>query len=243
MNSHIRMSLSTGLILLALVSLVGCETCPCTSATPGLPGIPGTPGKDGRDGYKGVQGEPGIPAALRSHVLKGEKGVIGVPGPTGKNGPKGPHGPEGEKGELGLKGEHGTPGDHKRQYQSAFTVARMTAEYPAKNSPIIFTREITNDHKDYNVATGRFTCRIAGLYYFTYHVSQAYNLCVSLLVNNEIKANFCDHMSNKIQVTSGGVLVQLTKDQQVWLAVNDYNGLIGIENNDSVFSGFLIFPD
>ena len=30
---------------------------------------------------------------------------------------------------------------------------------------------------------------------------------------------------------------------EVWLSVNDYNGMVGIEGSNSVFSGFLLFPD
>ncbi|XP_053546161.1 complement C1q subcomponent subunit C [Bombina bombina] len=237
------MSLSTGLILMTLVTLVGSEVSSHSCATPGLPGIPGIPGKDGRDGRRGEIGEPGIPASAQDTEMKGEKGRKGAQGPVGKNGPKGPPGPEGERGGVGPRGESGTPGNHKRQHQSAFTVARMTAENPAKNSPIIFSREITNDHKHYDKTTGKFTCVIPGLYYFTYHASQSANLCVSLMVDDEKKASFCDHMSNRIQVTSGGIMVPLSKGQGVWLVVNDYNGMIGIKDNDSVFSGFLIFPD
>ncbi|KAG8569618.1 hypothetical protein GDO81_014485 [Engystomops pustulosus] len=175
--------------------------------------------------------------------LKGEKGFRGIEGPMGKNGPKGPPGPPGDKGERGFPGDNGMPGNHKRQYQSAFTMARVTGINPTKNTPIIFNRVITNDHQHYNVTSGTFVCHIPGLYYFVYHASQDKNLCVSLYADSEVKASFCDHISNDVQVTSGGVLVQLQKFQEVWLSANDYNGMIGIENNDSVFSGFLVFPD
>ncbi|KAM4651149.1 complement C1q subcomponent subunit B [Discoglossus pictus] len=235
--------LAAGIIFLTLVIVASGQDCIQGPATPGLPGIPGISGKDGRDGRKGEKGEPGPTARMGSHGLKGDKGPPGQPGPRGKNGPKGPPGPEGEKGEIGQRGENGVPGNHKLQHQSAFTVSRITSEYPAKNSPIIFSKEITNDLKHYNPATGKFTCKIPGLYYFTYHASQSANLCVSLYVDGQRKGIFCDHISNDKQVTSGGVMVQLVKGQEVWLAVNDYNGLIGIDNNDSVFSGFLIFPD
>ncbi|XP_053308176.1 complement C1q subcomponent subunit C isoform X2 [Spea bombifrons] len=238
------MLLAVAIVFLTLANTVRCVNSPCHSAMPGMPGIPGIPGKDGRDGQKGAKGESGIPAsALGLNELKGEKGVKGSVGPKGKSGPMGPPGPRGDKGLVGLQGEGGVPGNQKRQHQSAFTVARKTAQLPSKNNPVIFNIEITNDHKDYDVTTGQFTCRTSGLYYFVYHASQSSNLCISLYVDGETKASFCDHMSNTHQVTSGGTLVQLLKGQQVWLAVNDYNGMIGVEDNDSVFSGFLVFPD
>ncbi|XP_040279933.1 complement C1q subcomponent subunit C [Bufo bufo] len=237
------MLLGTGTIFLTLLTWVEGSEFTCNTAMPGMPGIPGIPGRDGRDGRKGAKGDRGVPAISNISNLKGEKGIKGPPGPIGKNGPKGPPGPPGEKGELGAAGDNGMPGNHKREYQSAFTMARSTESYPTKNTPIIFNRVITNDHQDYNITSGTFVCRIPGLYYFVYHASHSSNLCVSLFAANQKKASFCDHMSNIKQVTSGGVLVELKIDQEVWLSVNDYNGMIGIEDNDSVFSGFLVFPD
>ncbi|KAE8574197.1 hypothetical protein XENTR_v10024948 [Xenopus tropicalis] len=233
------MSLAAALGFLMLASSVGSVVSPCPA---GLPGVPGFPGKDGRDGRRGPKGESGPMATTLHRSLKGDKGDTGPQGPLGKNGPKGPAGAAGEKGEQGEMGDTGSPGDHKRQYQSAFTVARLTNEHPVKNSPILFTREITNDHKDYDVTSGKFRCRIPGQYYFSFHVSHSANLCAALYVDGQAKASFCDHMSSAVQVASGGVLVALEAEQEVWLALNDYNGMIGTEGNDSVFSGFLVSP-
>ncbi|KAM5125497.1 uncharacterized protein ACMZJ9_022156 [Mantella aurantiaca] len=231
-----------GLLLFSLLIWGSSGDTPCSSPIPGLPGIPGTPGRDGRDGLKGAKGEKGLPANVNMAALKGGKGMKGPQGPVGKSGPKGPSGPPGEKGESGPRGDNGMPGNHKRQYQSAFTVKRNTGEHPEKNAPIKFNDVITNDHGDYKSETGKFVCRIAGLYYFVYHASHSHNLCVTLRLNDHVRASFCDHMSNSHQVTSGGVLLQLAKGQEVWLVANDYNGMIGIDNNDSVFTGFLVFP-
>ncbi|XP_069096193.1 complement C1q subcomponent subunit C isoform X1 [Pleurodeles waltl] len=233
------------LVLLTLIptSLMDTDVCPCSYGTAGLPGIPGIPGKDGRDGLKGAKGERGIPAAPGSHGTKGEKGDKGLKGIAGKNGPLGPPGPGGDKGSPGPKGEVGTSGSHKHLHQSAFTVARSTAENPGKNSRVLFTKVVSNKMNDYDTTTGAFTCRIPGLYYFTYHASQTANLCVIMYLDGVMKASFCEHLSNVAQVTSGGILLALEKGQQVWLEVNDYNGMKGGEMEDSVFSGFLIFPD
>ncbi|CAN2387945.1 Complement component C1q domain [Pristimantis euphronides] len=195
------MFLGPGILFLTLLTWVESSDLLCTSAMPGMPGIPGMPGRDGRDGQKGAKGEKGNPADSNMLSLKGDKGIKGLPGPVGKNGPKGPPGPPGDKGELGSSGDSGMPGNHKRQYQSAFTMARATEVHPAKNTPIIFNRLITNDHQDYNVTSGTFQCQIPGLYYFVYHASHSLNLCVSLYAANELKASFCDHMSNTQQVT------------------------------------------
>ncbi|XP_063173654.1 complement C1q subcomponent subunit C [Candoia aspera] len=210
---------------------------------PGLPGTPGALGKDGRDGQKGSKGEPGPPAIPGSHGPKGEPGSPGLPGLPGKSGPRGAPGNLGEHGPKGEDGDPGDSGGYKNMYQSAFSVKRQTHEHPVKDRPVVFHGNITNTYHDYDTATGKFTCRIPGVYYFTFHTSLTANLCVNMYLNLEKVASFCDHLSNPKQVSSGGVLLHLQRGHQVWLAVNDYNGMVGMAQADSVFSGFLLFPD
>ncbi|NWS78766.1 C1QC protein, partial [Crotophaga sulcirostris] len=124
--------------------------------TPGLPGMPGVPGKDGRDGLKGAKGEPGEP---------------GEPGLQGKTGPIGPPGPPGDPGPIGMPGEPGMPGSYKEKHQSAFSVTRQTSQHPLKNAPVVFNHIIVNTNNDYDTTTGKFTCKLPGLYYFVFHSS------------------------------------------------------------------------
>lgn len=42
------------------------------------------------------------------------------------------------------------------------------------------------------------------------------------------------------QVTSGGLAVYLSRDQEVWLEPKDYRGMTGKPTGYSVFSGFLM---
>ncbi|NXA08455.1 C1QC protein, partial [Sapayoa aenigma] len=235
--------LALTLLLLNLGSAVtGNDRHSCYGA-PGLPGMPGMPGKDGRDGLKGAKGEPGVPAPPATRGPKGMKGEPGSPGLPGKLGPSGPPGPPGPPGIRGLLGEPGMPGSYKQKYQSAFSVTRQTKEHPLKNVPVVFNHVITNTNDDYNTTTGRFTCKLPGLYYFVFHSSQTANLCVNLHKNQKRMVSFCDHKTNTMQVSSGGILLHLVAEDQVWLEVNDYNGMVGIANSDSIFSGFLLFSD
>ncbi|XP_063209826.1 complement C1q subcomponent subunit C isoform X1 [Chroicocephalus ridibundus] len=235
--------LALALLLMNLGSALTEDAPPSCYGIPGLPGMPGVPGRDGRDGLKGAKGEPGLPATPASRGPKGMKGEPGSPGLPGKTGPIGPPGPPGDPGMMGMAGEPGMPGSYKQKHQSAFSVTRQTSEHPLKNVPLVFNHVITNTNHDYNTTTGKFTCKIPGLYYFVFHSSQTANLCV-ILYKNEIKmASFCDHKTNTMQVSSGGILLRLGAGNQVWLAVNDYNGMVGISNSDSIFSGFLLFPD
>ncbi|KFV01055.1 Complement C1q subcomponent subunit C, partial [Tauraco erythrolophus] len=123
---------------------------------PGLPGMPGAPGKDGRDGLKGAKGEPG---------------ELGSPGSPGKSGLIGPPGPPGDPGMMGFAGPPGMPGSYKQKQRSAFSVTRQTSEHPLKNVPVVFNNVITNTNHDYNTTTGKFTCKLSGLYYFVFHTS------------------------------------------------------------------------
>ncbi|KAM6402665.1 complement C1q subcomponent subunit C [Rhynochetos jubatus] len=238
-KSHLALTL----LLLNLGSAVTRETPYSCYGAPGLPGMPGVPGKDGRDGLKGAKGEPGIPANPATRGPKGMKGVPGSPGLPGKTGPIGPPGPPGYSGVMGMAGEPGIPGSYKQKHQSAFSVTRQTSEHPLKNVPVVFNHVITNTNHDYNTSTGKFTCKLSGLYYFVFHTSQTSNLCVILYKNRIKMVSFCDHKTNTMQVSSGGILLHLTAGNQVWLEVNDYNGMVGTGNSDSVFSGFLLFPD
>uniref|UniRef100_A0A8C5U7G6 Complement C1q C chain n=1 Tax=Malurus cyaneus samueli TaxID=2593467 RepID=A0A8C5U7G6_9PASS len=194
---------------------------------PGLPGMPGMPGRDGRDGLKGAKGEPGE----------------GFPGLPGKHGPPGVPGPVGDPGLPGLAGAPGLPGNLRQKPRSAFSVTRQTSQYPTKNVPVVFNNAITNTNGDYDTTTGKFTCRLPGLYYFVFHSSHTANLCVILHKNQRRMASFCDHKTNAMQVSSGSTLLRLAAQDEVWLGVNDYNGMVGIANSDSIFSGFLLFPD
>ncbi|NWW79159.1 C1QC protein, partial [Climacteris rufus] len=229
-------------LLLTLGSAVIEDELPSCYGAPGLPGLPGMPGKDGRDGLKGAKGEPGIPASTLQGI-KGMKGEPGLPGPPGKPGPPGAPGVDGPPGPVGMVGAPGMPGSARQRQKSAFSVTRQTIQYPTRNVPVVFNHVITNTNHDYNTTTGQFTCRFPGLYYFVFHSSHTANLCVILHQNQRRMASFCDHKTNSMQVSSGGALLRLAAEDKVWLGVNDYNGMVGIANSDSVFSGFLLFPD
>ncbi|KAM9630173.1 complement C1q subcomponent subunit C isoform 1-T1 [Morphnus guianensis] len=238
-----QLHLALALLLLNVGSAVNGDVTHGCYGVPGLPGMPGAPGKDGRDGLKGAKGEPGIPATPATRGPKGMKGEPGSPGLPGKTGPRGPPGPIGDPGMMGMTGEPGMPGSYKQKHQSAFSVTRQTGEHPLKNVPVVFNHVITNTNHDYNTTTGKFTCNIPGLYYFVFHTSQTANLCVILYKNGSKMASFCDHKTNTMQVSSGGIILHVDAGNEVWLAVNDYNGMVGIGSSDSVFSGFLLFPD
>uniref|UniRef100_A0AC11D589 Complement C1q A chain n=1 Tax=Ovis aries TaxID=9940 RepID=A0AC11D589_SHEEP len=224
------------------ISLASSVTQDVCRAPDGINGSAGIPGRPGRPGLKGEQGEPGAPAIQTGiRGLKGDQGDPGPPGSPGRMGYPGPSGPMGPPGLPGLKGTKGTPGNIKDQPRPAFSAVRPNPL--TRDNVVVFGEVITNPQGHFDKDTGKFTCQVPGFYYFVFHTSHTSNLCVLLYRNGFKVATFCDHMTSSKQVSSGGVLLRLQEGQQVWLAVNDYNGMVGTEGSDSIFSGFLLFPD
>ncbi|XP_073173166.1 uncharacterized protein [Lepidochelys kempii] len=235
------------LLCLSVVPLARADSCKGYAAIPGIPGAPGQPGSNGKDGVDGPKGEKGAPGQVDDEMELGEKGEPGSPGHPGKVGPKGPVGSKGSPGPMGPPGPMGESGDFKTTLKSAFSAARTISMLPRREQPIRFDRIITNENGHYENRYGRFTCRIPGLYYFTYHVTSRGNLCINIKKGQGTKGEkvvtFCDYVHNTYQVTTGGVVLRLQADESVWLEPTEKNSLVGIEGADSIFSGFLLFPD
>ncbi|XP_014349190.1 complement C1q subcomponent subunit B [Latimeria chalumnae] len=232
-----------GLLLLGVVSLAGSSSCDGKPGLPGLPGIPGTPGPNGKDGTKGGKGDKGLPGVLGDHSDNGEKGEPGLPGPPGKVGPRGQRGLKGQMGPSGPKGEKGEWGDYKTNLTAAFSVARFTNVPPRRERPIRFDKTIYNEGGHYVSSLAKFHCTISGLYYFNFHVTLRGSLCLNIVKQGVKVLGFCDNAFGTYQVSSGGVVLNLRKDEYVWLETTEKNSMLGIEGADSIFSGFLLFPD
>ncbi|EPQ03607.1 Complement C1q subcomponent subunit B [Myotis brandtii] len=242
-----------GLLALLLLLLLGPldvsqaqRDCTGPAAIPGIPGIPGTPGSDGTPGTPGVKGAKGLPGLAGDHGEFGEKGDPGTPGKPGKVGPKGPVGPKGSPGLPGLRGPKGESGDYKATQKVAFSALRKINTPLRKDQVIRFDHVITNVNNNYESRLGKFTCKVPGLYYFTYHASSRGNLCVNLmrgLERMEKVVTFCDYVLSTFQVTTGGIVLKLGQGESVFLQATDRNSLLGIEGANSIFSGFLLFPN
>ncbi|XP_055515476.1 complement C1q subcomponent subunit C-like [Leucoraja erinacea] len=235
--------ISLMLLLTVLGALVsGLETASGIPGIPGSHGVPGMSGKDGRDGPKGAKGDPGPSVSAGGLEESGDKGDPGIKGPIGKRGRRGPSGNKGDPGIMGVIGEKGKSGDYKSTLKSAFSAKRKVYTYPPRDSPIKFTDILSNDQNHYDSSTGKFTCHISGYYYFVYHATSNNNLCVNMNKNGETITSFCSH-GDFVQVSSGGLVLHLQVSDKVWLEATVYNALMGQRNHDSVFSGFLLFPD
>ncbi|NXA81503.1 C1QA protein, partial [Thryothorus ludovicianus] len=214
-------------------------------APDGKNGSPGVPGRDGRPGQKGDVGEPGR-ASLGTSIKgsKGDAGEPGPPGPPGVRGIPGLPGPMGMPGVPGPPGQKGIAGDVLEHPRPAFSASRLSP--PRLGTTVVFDRIITNQENSYSPQTGKFTCRIPGLYYFTFQVVSSGDLCLSITKNGLGVVSFCDNNSRGIlQVNSGSSVLSLATGDQVSLTTDPARGssIYSGSEADSVFSGFLVSPE
>lgn len=114
-----------------------------------------------------------IPAPTFIHGTKGEPGRTGKPGPRGPPGEPGPPGPRGPPGYTGIGGTART--DTSGETGSAMGGAKIAFYVGLKNphegyEVLRFDDIVTNLGNQYDPSTGKFTCHVSGIYYFTYHV-------------------------------------------------------------------------
>ncbi|GAA6071094.1 complement C1q tumor necrosis factor-related protein 2 [Tachysurus ichikawai] len=220
----------------------------------GRMGSPGSDGQDGKDGDKGDNGEKGEPGRTGNPGkpgLKGRQGVVGRAGPRGLKGLQGAlgvRGPSGLKGEMGDLGKAGLPGGCEcgTQARSAFSVA-ISKSYPKERTPIRFDRILMNEGGHYNTSSGKFTCAVPGVYYFSYDITLANkHLAIGLVHNGQYKIKTFDANTGNHDIASGSTVLRLQERDQVWLQIfyAEQNGLFFDPFwTDSLFTGFLIYAD
>ncbi|KAM8796318.1 C1QA protein, partial [Eudromia elegans] len=213
-------------------------------APDGKDGLPGVPGLDGRPGQKGDTGEPGKPSRRTGiRGLKGDEGEPGIPGTPGNQGYLGLSGPPGLPGEPGPKGAKGKVGNVKEQPHPAFSASRRSP--PRRGNTVVFDNIITNQENSYSAQTGEFTCRVPGIYYFAYQVISSGDLCLSITKNRESVVSFCDNNArNILQVNSGSSVLSLAVGDKVSVTTDPpkISAIYSGSEADSVFSGFMLFP-
>uniref|UniRef100_A0A8C8RVQ6 C1q domain-containing protein n=1 Tax=Pelusios castaneus TaxID=367368 RepID=A0A8C8RVQ6_9SAUR len=208
--------------------------------SPGEKGYEGDRGQTGKRGPKGYAGPPGV---------RGAPGVKGDPGVYGKIGPPGKHGLSGFP---GRKGEKGQKGNCKESDITAFSVGlQKRNSFPSSGSPVRFDKIFLNENKAYNVESGVFVANAGGIYYFSYHVSVSSKSLRGALFHNGKRilqmssVRLGKQAAYNVCQLSGSIFIRLNEDDKIWLQVlnSSQNGLIADETTDSVFSGFLVFPD
>ncbi|XP_033953573.1 otolin 1b [Pseudochaenichthys georgianus] len=217
------------------------------TGSPGIPGgmgIPGLNGKHGVSGPEGIRGEQGP---------VGPQGEPGFPGPQGPQGIRGPLGPKADRGWPGMRGDRGfrgikgTKGSAVPTKRSAFSVGISPRKsFPPSGFPIRFDKIFYNEENYFNVTSNSFTCVHAGVYVFSFHITvRNQPLRATLVVNGSRRVRTRDSLYGQdIDQASTLVVLRLAGGDQVWMETfRDWNGAYASSEDDSIFSGFLLYPD
>ncbi|RXN13262.1 inner ear-specific collagen-like protein [Labeo rohita] len=217
---------------------------------PGPPGVRGDPGPSGQHGMHGTpgiageRGEPGIPGAKGE---PGARGPAGVKGLRGLRGMKGDRGPQGKRGDRGLRGLKGSMGQSGLRVRSAFSVGLYPSKsFPPSGFPVRFDKVFYNGENHYDIVTSKFNCTYSGVYVFSYQITVRNKpLRASLVVNGMRKVRSRDTLQGQdIDQASNLVILKLDVGDQVWVeTLRDWNGVYSSSEDDSTFSGFLLYPD
>ncbi len=145
---------------------------------------PYTPKPGGATAMEVIQNVNGVapqpPMAQGSRGEPGRPGKPGPKGPPGEPGPPGPRGPPGERGDgklafpalTGAAGAENGETDGVNSTANSFRIAFYVGlKNPHEGYEVLkFDDVITNLGNRYDASTGKFTCHVSGIYFFTYHV-------------------------------------------------------------------------
>uniref|UniRef100_A0A8C6UZM5 Complement component 1, q subcomponent-like 2 n=1 Tax=Neogobius melanostomus TaxID=47308 RepID=A0A8C6UZM5_9GOBI len=172
-----------------------------------------------------------LPSPAAAHAPRGEPGRPGKPGqrgPPGEPGPPGPRGPPGIAGRIafyvGLKNPH-----------EGYEVLR-------------FDDVVTNLGNHYDATTGKFTCQVSGIYYFTYHVlmrgGDGTSMWADLCKNGQVRASaIAQDADQNYDYASNSVVLHLDSGDEIYIKLDGGKAHGGNNNKYSTFSGFLLYPD
>ncbi|XP_028328071.1 otolin-1-A [Gouania willdenowi] len=207
----------------------------------GLLGPKGDMGPPGINGTDGVKGQPGPQGG------KGDTGMRGPPGPPGGRGMTGLRGERGPKGKHGARGPKGSPGESVELVRSAFSVGLFPSRsFPPPGLPVKFDKVFYNGERHWDPTLNKFNVTYPGVYLFTYHITVRNRpVRAALVVNGIRRLRTRDSLYGQdIDQASNLALLQLIEGDQVWLeTLRDWNGVYSSNEDDSTFSGFLLYPD
>ncbi|KAJ8013054.1 hypothetical protein DPEC_G00049320 [Dallia pectoralis] len=210
-----------------------------------------------------------IPSPAFSHGTKGEPGRPGKPGPRGPPGEPGPPGPRGPPGERGDSGKPGYPGlstgataegtvssarSEKGDDKDSAIGGTKIAFYVGLKNPhegyevLRFDDVVTNLGKHYDPSTGKFTCQVSGIYYFTYHVlmrgGDGTSMWADLCKNGQVRASaIAQDADQNYDYASNSVVLHLDSGDEIYIKLDGGKAHGGNNNKYSTFSGFILYPD
>uniref|UniRef100_A0A8C0GKZ7 Complement C1q like 2 n=1 Tax=Chelonoidis abingdonii TaxID=106734 RepID=A0A8C0GKZ7_CHEAB len=203
---------------------------------PFLPGPKGEPGRPGKPGPGPARGA-GPP---RSQRAAGERGDSGKPGWPGWRWP-------------GLARRERQGAVAARGRAAAFSGPRI-AFYVGLKSPhegyevLKFDDVVTNLGNHYEPATGKFSCQVRGIYFFTYHIlmrgGDGTSMWADLCKNGQVRASaIAQDADQNYDYASNSVVLHLDSGDEVYVKLDGGKAHGGNNNKYSTFSGFLLYPD
>ncbi|XP_001920705.2 complement C1q-like protein 2 [Danio rerio] len=191
---------------------------------------------------QGTRGEPGRP------------GKPGPRGPPGEPGPPGPRGPPGDSGRPGFTGvASGTARTETGDVGPALGNAKIAFYVGLKNphegyEVLRFDDVVTNVGNHYDPTTGKFTCQVSGIYYFTYHVlmrgGDGTSMWADLCKNGQVRASaIAQDADQNYDYASNSVVLHLDSGDEIYVKLDGGKAHGGNNNKYSTFSGFILYPD
>ncbi|XP_028836326.1 complement C1q-like protein 2 [Denticeps clupeoides] len=201
-----------------------------------------------------------VPPPPFAQGTKGEPGRPGKPGPRGPPGEPGPPGPRGPPGEKGDSGRSGFPlltsGTARTETGEVSTPLGSTkiAFYVGLKNPhegyevLRFDDVVTNLGNQYDPSTGKFTCQVSGIYFFTYHVlmrgGDGTSMWADLCKNGQVRASaIAQDADQNYDYASNSVVLHLDSGDEIYVKLDGGKAHGGNNNKYSTFSGFILYPD
>uniref|UniRef100_G3PQ50 Complement C1q like 2 n=1 Tax=Gasterosteus aculeatus TaxID=69293 RepID=G3PQ50_GASAC len=208
--------------------------------------------------------KPGGASAVEPPMAQGSRGEPGRPGKPGSRGPPGEPGPPGPRGPPGLRGDGrlalpavtGSAGPENGETEGANSSANgyRIAFYVGLKNPhegyevLKFDDVITNLGKHYDANTGKFTCHMSGIYFFTYHVlmrgGDGTSMWADLCKNGQVRASaIAQDADQNYDYASNSAVLHLDSGDEVYVKLDGGKAHGGNNNKYSTFSGFILYPD
>ncbi|XP_025899466.1 C1q-related factor [Nothoprocta perdicaria] len=184
--------------------------------------------------------------------------ATGAAGPLGDRGALPPpstlvQGPQGKPGRPGPPGLPGTGAAGAVSTATYSTVPRV-AFYAGLKNPhegyeiLKFDDVVTNLGNSYDAASGKFTCAVAGTYFFTYHVlmrgGDGTSMWADLCKNGQVRASaIAQDADQNYDYASNSVVLHLDSGDEVYVKLDGGKAHGGNNNKYSTFSGFIIYSD
>ncbi|XP_053721440.1 C1q-related factor-like isoform X3 [Synchiropus splendidus] len=192
-------------------------------------------------------------SAHNSQVKQGRPGKPGPPGPPGEPGPPGPRGPPGDGVDVVRTGILDIGGKGSVSTTTYSTMPRV-AFYAGLRNPqegydiLRFDDVVTNIGGNYEGASGKFTCKIPGTYFFIYNVlmrgGDGTSMWADLIKNGLVRASaIAQDQDQSYDYASNSAILHLDAGDEVFIKLDGGKAHGGNSNKYSTFSGFILYAD